>query len=901
MPPHNKLHLSDSDRFSSGDFSVEDDDDDMIASPYVSPFASPQSRRRAHSNGNNASDKHRAPTHHNGGVASKSTRRAHRQLASGFSDWRASSGGGGGGGAEQDGGNKDGSSSQPPAVGRRRQRRYQQIHSSSLNDGSNASSFTSSSSSASPSDVKQDVKSSSSSRKSGGPSSSSSDKLPFKKGGGPDYGNTKDGRGRNIRDMESDVLARPQEPPKRRHHGRSNSRAGKNSSSSSGVLARRISADTETTTGEDASLVPSLPSLITEDTTASVISCATERTNKFSNTTMATMSKYKQLYEAMLEDAVMESGGKDGTAWEGLGDDDKGSKTEESKVRRALADAARVHNSSIANKSAFHVSSSFGSNSSSSGSERSIGQDRDRRHDSQRAVVAKKASFHSQGGSRQGSSTLLCIDEENRDKDKVMIPCTPNCTVLADETIDGLQVEELLLEDNVDVDNSPDVALDDHRHGEDRTAVVSTDPAADYDENCLVNNDRQIVPTGRKKKRAGGEDPQAEVVHRSSNMHSSVASGGMDLEKTTSLHSGILAAIDAGSELKPTKKPSFHKNENDEKRHRHQNNEKRHHHNHHRSRRKARKSQSPSRKKSRSPSTDKRQSSSRRDRSSSRGPSSDASVGSQRSSRSNRSTQSNSSRRRGLSRSRSGSRRRQNDTEGDDDVSNQPTSSISTNEAENAKPKKGLFRKIKKLAGKVLGISSVHKYGLGERARYRVGRVPKRGSRNAEGYDAETASLEVEIMALHIDAVLDMPYYTIRLPDGSRKQTNWDNLMPLPEYRKIKNAGNNGIIQGDGDDDDGRRSAGKQSSSGSRRLRSLSRSRSARSLSRSRHDGPRERSTSQQPGGEESRRRRQHRRGSSRGPRCEDDDDKSTSSRRSTKSTSSRRSSRSASSRQSYG
>ena len=41
-----------------------------------------------------------------------------------------------------------------------------------------------------------------------------------------------------------------------------------------------------------------------------------------------------------------------------------------------------------------------------------------------------------------------------------------------------------------------------------------------------------------------------------------------------------------------------------------------------------------------------------------------------------------------------------------------------------------------------------------------------------------------EIVLVHIDAVLDTPNYTIRLPDGARKQTNWDKLIPLYEWEK---------------------------------------------------------------------------------------------------------------------
>jgi hypothetical protein len=46
----------------------------------------------------------------------------------------------------------------------------------------------------------------------------------------------------------------------------------------------------------------------------------------------------------------------------------------------------------------------------------------------------------------------------------------------------------------------------------------------------------------------------------------------------------------------------------------------------------------------------------------------------------------------------------------------------------------------------------------------------------------------VEVVALHVDAVLEIPYYTIQLADGSRKRTNWDNLMTLSDYKKFKSA-----------------------------------------------------------------------------------------------------------------
>jgi len=80
----------------------------------------------------------------------------------------------------------------------------------------------------------------------------------------------------------------------------------------------------------------------------------------------------------------------------------------------------------------------------------------------------------------------------------------------------------------------------------------------------------------------------------------------------------------------------------------------------------------------------------------------------------------------------------------------------------------------------------------------------------------------VEIIAVHVDAVMEHPYYTIRLPDGQAKQTSWDNLMTLSQYKKIKAAGDHTTSSQQPDEKEGSRS------------RSLLRSISSRSLSRGR-------------------------------------------------------------------
>ena len=104
--------------------------------------------------------------------------------------------------------------------------------------------------------------------------------------------------------------------------------------------------------------------------------------------------------------------------------------------------------------------------------------------------------------------------------------------------------------------------------------------------------------------------------------------------------------------------------------------------------------------------------------------------------------------------------------------------------------KGGFFQRIKNLAGKVkttLGVTGVHKFQLGESARYKTLKVKNKSWMIAEGtYDVETLTASVDIVAVHIDAVLEMPYYTVQLSDGSLKRTNWDKLMTLSDYKKLK-------------------------------------------------------------------------------------------------------------------
>jgi hypothetical protein len=118
----------------------------------------------------------------------------------------------------------------------------------------------------------------------------------------------------------------------------------------------------------------------------------------------------------------------------------------------------------------------------------------------------------------------------------------------------------------------------------------------------------------------------------------------------------------------------------------------------------------------------------------------------------------------------------------------------------------GIFQRIKNLAGKVkttLGVTGVHKFQLGESARYKTLKVKNKSWMIAEGtYDVETLTAAVDIVAVHIDAVLEMPYYTVQLSDGSLKRTNWDKLMTLSDYKKLKSlAAASDKVDGKIDDD----------------------------------------------------------------------------------------------------
>lgn len=99
------------------------------------------------------------------------------------------------------------------------------------------------------------------------------------------------------------------------------------------------------------------------------------------------------------------------------------------------------------------------------------------------------------------------------------------------------------------------------------------------------------------------------------------------------------------------------------------------------------------------------------------------------------------------------------------------------------------------------------------------------------------------VVAVHVDAVLEIPYYTIQLSDKSRKKTSWDNLMTLSEYTKVKSISTSSlhIDEHDGENEDGHDSSRRDG----RRSGSLGRlSSRLRGSSRRRREQDREREQS---------------------------------------------------------
>jgi len=196
---------------------------------------------------------------------------------------------------------------------------------------------------------------------------------------------------RNIRDIESDILSQQQPTVQTNKPQQSRLSVKKKLQSKNGKPdpdgwggQRRQTADQSISDG----------------------SLATQDTKKYSNTKLATMNKYKKLYETMLAEAERD----------GLPDSEGGGI-----VKRSIS---TEHNTSIAAKSAFHNSMDL---TAANGSGTTMN------------------STHNTTSTSSKHKDFDCDDNVSTEDFKVEVPTTPVDTLLVDELIDGLQVEELVL------------------------------------------------------------------------------------------------------------------------------------------------------------------------------------------------------------------------------------------------------------------------------------------------------------------------------------------------------------------------------------------------------------------------------------------------------------------------
>jgi len=132
------------------------------------------------------------------------------------------------------------------------------------------------------------------------------------------------------------------------------------------------------------------------------------------------------------------------------------------------------------------------------------------------------------------------------------------------------------------------------------------------------------------------------------------------------------------------------------------------------------------------------------------------------------------------------------------------------------KEKKGLFRKMKKFVSKKVLKSEKSKFDVGDRARYITGK----GKDSYESMDQDPKTVDVIIVGVHIDAVLMIPYYTILLPNGSKKQTDMERLLPWKEggsYPHNHGPSNSSHREGSSHSSSGGRSSSRHRASSSSR------------------------------------------------------------------------------------
>ena len=447
---------------------------------------------------------------------------------------------------------------------------------------------------------------------------------------------------RNIRDIESDILSQ-QQPTVQTNKQQSRLSVKKLQSKNSkpdpdGWGEQRRQQNTDQST--DGSL-------------------ATQDTKKYSNRKLDTMNKYKQLYETMLAEAERD----------GIKADDS---EEGGIVKRSIS---TEHNTSIAAKSAFHNSMDL------------------------TAANGSGTTMNSTHNTTSTSSEHKDFDCDNVSTEdfKVEVPTTQVDTLLVDDMIDGLQVEELVLTEGEQKQTEED---------KDSTAVKSTEQQ--HMSTRITNDDKYT-----RKNSDGGMaaiDTMAPLELELFDAKKLIQNDNTAKKKSTN-----------DIEKKKTKKKSSDRN-------------------------KSKSSGDVGDSKGRSSSSSRGRGIQRQ--------SSQSSIGeaSHKSSRSTKSTRSTKSARSSRSRSRSSrgtsSRSRSRSTSSRSIINHLEEKNTKRKELlEDSKKqtqKKGVFTKLKKMASRLKETinelsGGVHKYKLGEMARYKVIKVPRKCKKL---FDEDTRTVE---------------------------------------------------------------------------------------------------------------------------------------------------------------
>jgi len=217
-------------------------------------------------------------------------------------------------------------------------------------------------------------------------------------------------------------------------------------------------------------------------------SLATQDTKKYSNTKLATMNKYKKLYETMLAEAERD----------GLPDSEEGGI-----VKRSIS---TEHNTSIAAKSVFHNSMDLTAAANGSGTTMN--------------------STHNTTSTSSKHKDFDCDDNVSTEDFKVEVPTTPMDTLLADSMIDGLQVEELVLteeEEQKQTDGDNDYKYTRKNSDGGMAAAIDTMSPLElelFDAKKLIQNDEPAT-----KKKSTNDIEKKKTKKKSSDRHKSRNSG----------------------------------------------------------------------------------------------------------------------------------------------------------------------------------------------------------------------------------------------------------------------------------------------------------------------------------------------------------------------------------------